>query len=115
MSIRKEILRAMAEAERRMDAGELPFVMAPGPSGILERFPLEAERMKEYGLEQGQRINTIIRDAILDESDKILKSRINSIMESITDMEEELQDSLMEEEFDFRDYMDEDGDEPTKH
>jgi hypothetical protein len=116
MSIRKEIIRAMADAERRMDAGELPFVMAPGPTGIFERFPLEQDRMDDYGLKQGQRINTIIRDAILDESDKILKDRLNAMLKSIADVEETLQEGMMEDDFDFRNMMGEDGeDNPTKH
>ena len=34
----KDMLRAMAEAERMMDSGELPFVLAPSPNGGYERF-----------------------------------------------------------------------------
>lgn len=116
MTIRKEILRIMADTERRMDAGELPYVLAPGPTGIFERFPLDQERMDDYGLEKGQKINTIIRDAILEESDAILQKRLYEMVDRLNKIAEEAEDSLLEEEFDFRNMMkDEDGNEPTKH
>lgn len=98
--LNKEILRLMAEAERMMDSGEMPFVMAPGPSGGIERMAMSPRMMEEYGLEQGQTINTIIRDAILQENVKTLRAKIESIMEST-------EDAFLDEEFDFRDYMNE--------
>lgn len=116
MAIRKEVLRIMADTERRMDSGELPFVLAPGPTGIFERFPLDQERMDDYGLVSGQRINTIIRDAILEESDSILQKRLFEMVDKLNQIAEEVEDSMMEEDFDFRNMMkDEDGNEPTKH
>jgi hypothetical protein len=120
MSIRKEILRVMAESERMMDEGKIPFVLAPGPTGILERLPLKEEQMTDYGLVQGQRINTIIRDAILEESQQkmaaIQRENFERIAKIFENIEEEAIESELEDNFDFRTMMkDENGDEPTKH
>jgi hypothetical protein len=48
-------IRLQAEAERAMDAGEMPFVIYNG-----NRLPLLKKEMDRFGLQQGQTINDII-------------------------------------------------------
>lgn len=105
----KRILRAMAEAERMMDEGKLPFVMAPSPRGLLERFALTPQIMEDFGLEQGQTINTIIRDAIIEYN-------LQRVLDDVSRMSQDIEDAELDEEFDFRDFMDDEGDEDaTRH
>ena len=66
------MLRIMAESERLMDEGKIPYVMAPGPDGVPERLAMTDDLMLDFGLKQGQTINTIIRDAILEANVKLL-------------------------------------------
>lgn len=54
-----EEIRLIAECERQMDRGEVPFVIWHG-----ERCPVEPIIMTELGLEQGQTINDHIYYAI---------------------------------------------------
>lgn len=54
----------IAEMERHMDAGKIPFVMLPG----FGRVSTSEETMKELGLVQGQTINPVIFGAILQMS-----------------------------------------------
>ena len=97
--LQKDILRAMAEAERLMDKGEIPFVLAPSPNGGYERFAVSEEIMKELDLEQGQHINTMIMDGIIYMQLESLKRTIEQAAQSI-------EDSFLDEDFDFRKEMD---------
>lgn len=108
----KEILRLMAEAERMMDEGKIPFVMAPGPKGIHERLAVSEAIMEDFGLTQGQNVNTILRDAILEAN---LKRLADKLVDAAQDLEDAFIDEVMEDEFDFRDYMNEGDDNATKH
>lgn len=58
----KEI-RALAEAERMMDAGQVPFVNFGG-----QRVMMRQEVMDELGLKQSQTINNQIFMAILQQN-----------------------------------------------
>ena len=55
-----EQIQMLAEVERMMDAGEMPFVIYGG-----QRAAVDAELMKRFGLKQGQTINDQIWRAIL--------------------------------------------------
>lgn len=95
----KEIIRAMAKAERMMDSGEIPFVWAPSSQGIMERLACTKEIMKEFELESGQNVNSMIRSAIIDYNLTQLAKRIEEITDNIG----------IEEGFDFRKLMNEDN------
>lgn len=88
----KNIIRAMAKAERMMDSGEIPYVWAPGPAGRPERLAVSKAIMEEFGLETEQTVNSIIRDAILEYNLKRLQR----------DLEEILDRATLDKDFDFR-------------
>ena len=99
---RKEMLRMVAECDRMMDEGTIPFVMANGPSGRMERLAVTTEVMEELGLKQGQTVSTVIMNAIFEETLKQLKAKIEAAKD------EEIEEKL-EEDFDFRNVMDGDN------
>lgn len=88
----KNIIRAMAKAERLMDSGEIPYVWAPGPSGSLERLAISKAIMEEFDLVAGQSVNSIIRDAILDYNLRKLRQELEDIIDKVS----------LDEDFDFR-------------
>jgi len=88
----KNIIRAMAKAERMMDSGEIPYVWAPGPSGSLERLAISKAIMEEYDLVEGQSVNSIIRDAILDYNLRKLRQELEDIIDKVS----------LDKDFDFR-------------
>lgn len=104
----KQILRLMAESERMMDEGKIPFVMAPSPNGIMERLAMTDELMEDFGLKQGQSINSMIRDAILN-------ANIKKIADILSAAEDEFIEEELENNFDFRKLMDEGDEDATKH
>mgnify|MGYP006274929543 CR=1 FL=1 len=106
--LNKRLIKAMVEAERLMDEGKIPFVMAPSPNGIMERLALNDALMEEFGLEQGQTINSMIRDAIIDSNIQFLAAKLDKLAQK-------LEDDLLDEDFDFRDYMNEGDNDATKH
>lgn len=91
----KDIIRAMAEAERLMDEGKLPWVWAPGPQGISERMAVSEEVMEDLNLVTGQNVNTMIRDAILIANLENLGKRLGKIAQ-------EMEDRELKDDFDFR-------------
>lgn len=91
----KEVIRAMAEAERLMDEGKLPWVWAPGPQGISERMAVSEEVMEDLNLVTGQNVNTMIRDAILIANLENLGKRLGKIAQ-------EMEDKELKDDFDFR-------------
>ena len=106
----KRIIKAMAEAERLMDAGIIPFVLAPGPSGLIERLAMTKEQMEEFGLVQGQRINTIIRDAILEANLKRISKILSKFQEDVADTLMQAEDEeMLDPNFDFRNLMNDEG------
>ena len=92
----------MAESERMMDAGLIPFVWAPSPSGQMERLAVASTIMEELGLVQGQTVNSILVDAIASESLRILAEKLDEISQ-------EIEDGLLTDDFDFRKEMDNDN------
>ena len=50
--LNKRMLKIMAESERLMDEGKIPYVMAPGPDGIPERLAMTDDLMLDFGLNQ---------------------------------------------------------------
>ena len=100
--IRKSLLRSIAESERMMDEGTLPFVWAIGNSGRPERLAVAPIIMKELGLEKGQSINSILQDAIAEMSLKILA-------EKLQDLKQDIEDGFLEDDFDFRKEMNNDS------
>lgn len=99
----KNIIRAMAKAERMMDSGELSFVWAPSASGINERLAITKHVMEEFDLVSGQNVNSIIRDAIISYNLKRLQDDLTDILDRAT----------LDSNFDFRDLIgdnDEDDD-----
>lgn len=96
----REILRAMARSERMMDHGDIPFVWAPSSAGIMERLACTKSIMEEFGLESGQRVNSILREAIIDFNLNELSKRLEEIADNIG----------LEEDFDFRKLMDDEDD-----
>ena len=95
----KDMLRAMAEAERLMDAGQIPFVLAPSPNGGYERFAVHEEIMEELDLKQGQHINTMIMDGIIELQLERLKSKIEEAAQKV-------EDAFLDPDFDYRKEMD---------
>lgn len=94
----KEQIRMLALAERLMDEGEISWVWMMANSGQYERLAVNEKVMEELGLVQGQTINTIIMDAIARESIRILTEEVEMIRQKA-------QDSLLDEDFDFRKEM----------
>ena len=98
----KERIRMLAEAERLMDEGKIPWVWAIGPYGTKERLCVNPQVMEEFQLEQGQSVNSFIMDAIAYRSLELLK-------EKITQVRQDAEDILLEPNFDFRDMMGDDN------
>ena len=94
----KDIIRAMAEAERMMDEGKLPWVWAPGPQGISERMAVSEEVMEDLNLVTGQNVNSMIRDAIL-------VSNLEHLGKKLAKMAQEMEDKQLKDDFDFRSMM----------
>lgn len=94
----RQIIRAMAKAERMMDKGEIPFVWAPTSTGLMERLACTDEIMKEFELENGQRVNVFIREAIIE-------FNLNSITNRIADT---LDNLGLDPNFDFRNMLKDD-------
>ena len=94
----RERIRMLAEAERMMDKGEIPWVWAIGPLGTKERLCVNSQIMEEFQLEQGQSVNSFIMDAIARRS-------LELIREKITQVKQDVEDSLLEPDFDFRDIL----------
>jgi hypothetical protein len=95
----REIIRAMARAERMMDSGEIPFVWAPSAKGIMERLACTSEIMVEFDLVSGQRVNSMIREAIID-------FNINNMLDRLSDIG-------LDPNFDFRKMMEDNDDDNT--
>jgi len=93
-----EQLRLLAEAERLMDSGEIPWVWAMSPYGQMERLSVSPEIMEILQLEQGQTVNSIIVNGIADLSLMILQKKID-------EAREEMEESLLTKDFDFRNVM----------
>jgi hypothetical protein len=96
--LNKDIIRAMAEAERMMDSGEMPFVWAPGPDGTLERLASSKEVMEDLNLVSGQTVNSIIRDAIFVVNLENLGKKLDKIAQ-------DMEDKQLDSNFDFRSMM----------
>lgn len=94
----KDIIRAMAEAERLMDEGKLPWVWAPGPQGISERMAVSQEVMVDLNLVTGQNVNTMIRDAILF-------ANLENLGNKLEKMAQKIEDKKIDPNFDFRTMM----------
>ena len=94
----KRIIRAMAEAERMMDEGKIPWVWAPGPEGIMERLAVPQEVMDDLELVVGQSVNTMIRDAIL-------LSNIEHLGKKLDKIAQDMEDESLNPNFDFRSMM----------
>ena len=94
----KNTLRKLAEAERMMDAGLIPFVWAKNADGRMERLSVAAPIMEDLGLFQGQTVNSILVDAIAAESIKLLTERLDQITQDIYD-------EMLTDDFDFRKEM----------
>jgi len=92
----------MAESERLMDEGIVPFVWATNAHGQKERLAVAPVIMKELGLVQGQSVNSILVDAIATESMRILAEKLDEINQGI-------QDGLLTDDFDFRKEMNNDS------
>jgi hypothetical protein len=98
----KKLIRAMAEAERLMDKGEIPWVWAPGPEGIPERLAVSDEVMKDLELEIGQNVNSMVRDAILI-------TNLEKLGEKLERLAQKAEDSKLNDSFDFRAMMGDDN------
>ena len=94
-----EQIRLLAKAERMMDTGEIPWVWAPSLDGQYERLSVAPGIMEAFELEQGQTINSFIVNAIAELSLQILKNKIEQV-------KQEIEDSQLTEDFDFRKEMD---------
>lgn len=94
----KDLIRAMAEAERLMDEGKLPWVWAPGPQGIPERMAVSQEVMDDLNLVTGQNVNTMIRDAILI-------ANLENLGKKLDKMAQRIEDRKIDPNFDFRTMM----------
>lgn len=92
-------IRLLAQAERDMDEGKVPFVWMMSNSGNYERLAVAPTIMEELNLVQGQTINTMIMDAIAHESLKVLGEKLDEIRQ-------QMEDSELTEDFDFRKEMD---------
>ena len=98
----KETLKAIAESERLMDEGKIPWVWSKR-YGQYERLAVAPQIMEELGLQQGQSINSILLDAISELSIKLLSEKLDEITQDI-------QDQLLTDDFDFRKEMKDDND-----
>ena len=98
----KEMIRTLAESERMMDRGETPFVWMMTFNGQYERMAVAPAIMEELELEQGQTINSIIQNAIFELSLRILAEKLD-------DLARKAEDSLLDENFDFRKEMNDDN------
>lgn len=96
----KRRIRIMAESERLMDQGLVPWVWSPTENGSYGRMAVTPRVMTELGLEQGQTINTIILDAIAEMSLQILAEKLDEFRQN-------LEDEQLDPEFDFRSMIDE--------
>jgi hypothetical protein len=94
----KDLIRAMAKAERMMDEGKIPWVWAPGPQGISERMAVSEEVMEDLDLVTGQSVNTMIRDAILI-------SNLQNLGKKLEKFAQEIEDRELKDDFDFRSMM----------
>ena len=101
--LNKEMIKALAAAERMMDKGEIPYVRMIASNGKYERMAVTPYVMEELGLENGQTINTIILDAIHEMSLKVLAEKLGEAVQEARDKE-------LDENFDFRTMMGENGD-----
>ena len=72
---------------------------APGLDGQYERFSVSPEIMETLELEQGQTINSFIVNAIAELSLRMLKERIEQV-------NQEILDEKLTDDFDFRKEMD---------
>lgn len=99
--INKQRIRILAEAERLMDQGKVPWVWSPSQNGTYERMAVTPEIMTELGLEQGQTINQIILEAIAEISMVILRRKLDEILQKV-------EDDMMDPNFDFRSMMNDD-------
>lgn len=98
----KKLTRAMAEAERLMDKGEIPWVWAPGPEGIPERLAVSEEVMEDLELEIGQSVNSMVRDAIL-----IIN--LEKLGEKLERLAQKVEDKQLSDNFDFRTMLGDDN------
>ena len=96
--LNKQTLRNIAESERLMDEGTVPFVWAINAVGQKERFPVAPSIMEELGLIQGQSVNSILVDAIAAMSIRLLTEKIEQITQDIYD-------DMLTDDFDFRKEM----------
>jgi len=94
-----ERIRLLAKAERLMDAGEIPWVWSYGLDGHPERLSVTPEIMEILELEQGQTVNSFIVNAIAELSLKLLKEKIEQV-------QQEMEEAQLTEDFDFRKEMD---------
>ena len=94
----KQRIRSLAEAERLMDEGKVPWVWAPNEQGMYERLAVAPEIMEEFGLEQSQTVNFIILNAIAEMSLRILARKLE-------DLRQQIEDEKLTENFDFRSMM----------
>lgn len=94
----KEVLRIMAESERMMDEGKTPWVWALRENCQYDRMAVAPSIMKELDLKQGQKVNAIVRDSIVEMSLEILSKHLR-------DAQQAIEDSMLDEDFDFRDMM----------
>jgi hypothetical protein len=93
--VNKKRIRALAEAERLMDQGAVPWVWAPNDVGNYERMAVSPTIMTDLGLEIGQTVNTFIVDAIAELSLRVLAERIQ-------DLRQTMEDANLDPNFDFR-------------
>ena len=93
--LKKEYIRMLAEAERLMDEGKIPFVWARNAYGELERLSVNKQIMEEFDLHQGQSINSIIMNAIVRRSIELIQDKIEQSVQ-------ELEDSMLDPNFDYR-------------
>ena len=91
----------MAESERLMDQGLIPWVWAPSENGSFGRMAVTPRIMEDLGLEQGQTINHIILDAIAEMSLRILAERLDEFRQN-------LEDEQLDPDFDFRNITNDD-------
>ena len=94
----KKLLKALAQAERMMDAGEIPWVWAPSLNNGYERLSVAPGIMEAFELEQGQTVNSFIVNAIAELSLKILKLKIEEV-------KQEMEDEQLTDDFDYRSMM----------
>lgn len=99
--IDKHYIRALAEAERLMDEGKIPYVQVRNLQGQLERLSVNPKIMEEFGLVTGQNVNSIVVNAIFRRS-------LELVSEDLERSAQELEDSLLDPDFDYRSIQDED-------